>query len=250
MPLPPSSSYPPSPTPLPDAEAVAAKLDAVRASRGYLLPNQGVMAAALPDFQEAAAGLYRALTLTDRHLTPWEREFVWLAILIACEEHVGTHHVRLFHETGGGAAEAEACWRLVALGRGARAYAFLDAHWQPHFPAVPAAEAYARATTAALAGLPVPEGLARLAMVAVQTALSQGWALGVEIEAAYAAGVDEGKIAEAMSLAVWPCGMNRLIEAGAVWLEVIRAGRVAASPGFRAWAAQPDQDGQHLAPCV
>jgi len=207
-----------------------------------------VMAAALPDFQAAAAGLYRALTLTDRHLTPWEREFVWLAILIACEEHVGTHHVRLFHETGGGAAEAEACWRLVALGRGARAYGFLDAHWQAHFPGLPAAAAYARATTAALAGLPVPEGLARLALVGVQTALSQHWALGVDIEAAYAAGVDEGKIAEAMSLAVWPCGMNRLIEAGGVWLGLIQAGRVAASPGFAAWAAQPDQDGLHLAP--
>lgn len=240
--------YPPSPTPLPAAADVTARLAAVRAARGYLLPNQGVMAAALPDFQEAAAGLYRALTLTDRHLTPWEREFAWLAILVACEEHVGTHHVRLFFETGGGAAEAAACWRLVAIARGARAYEFLDAHWQPHFPGLPAASAYAEATRAGLAGLPVPEGLARLALVGVQAALAQPWALAVEIEAAYAAGVDEGKIAEAISLAIWPCGMNRLIEAGEVWLRLIREGRVPASEGFRAWAAQEDQGGMPLPP--
>ncbi|WP_137128156.1 hypothetical protein [Roseomonas sp. HF4] len=224
---------------LPDAAAVRERLEAVRRSRGYLLPNQGVMAAALPDLQDAAAVMYRALTLTDRHLTAFEREFVWLAILIACEEHVGTHHVRLFRDTGGTDAQAEACWRLVALARGARAFAFLDAHWQSHFAALPAARAYSDAARALLAGSPVPEGLARIALIGVHAALSQSWALAVEIEAAYAADVGEGKIAEAMSLAVWPAGMNRLIEAGTVWRDLIRARRVAASPGFRAWAEMP-----------
>ena len=233
---------------LPDPETVRQRLDAVRRSRGYLLPNQGVMAAALPDLQDAASVMYRALTLTDRHLSPFEREFAWLAILIACEEHVGTHHVRLFRETGGTDAQAAACWRLVALARGARAYAFLDAHWQPHFPGVVAAIAYAEATRALLAHLPVDEPLARIALVGAQAALSQPWALAAEIEAAYASEVAEGKIAEAMSLAVWPAGMNRLIEAGAVWRDLIRAGRVPASAGFRAWAEMPAQDGMELPP--
>lgn len=239
-----------APQGLPDAETVRQRLDAVRRSRGYLLPNQGVMAAALPDLQDAASVMYRALTLTDRHLTPFEREFAWLAILIACEEHVGTHHVHLFHETGGTDAQAEACWRLVALARGARAYAFLDAHWQPHFPGVVAATAYVEATRALLVDLPVTEDLARIALVGVQAALSQPWALAAEIEAAYGASVAEGKIAEAMSLAVWPAGMNRLIEAGTVWRDLIRAGRVPASAGFRAWADMPGQDGLQIPPVV
>jgi alkylhydroperoxidase/carboxymuconolactone decarboxylase family protein YurZ len=231
---------------LPNAAEVRLRLDAVLHARGYLLPNQGVMAAALPDLQDAAAVMYRALTLTDRHLTPFEREFAWLAILIACEEHVGTHHVRLFRETGGTDAQAEVCLRLVALARGARAFAFLDAHWQPHFAGVPAARAYADTACLLLHELPVEEHLARIALVAVQAALSQPWALGVEIEAAYAAGVSEGKIAEAMSLAIWPAGMNRLIEAGAVWQDLIRTGRVAASEGFRAWAEMSGQDGMRI----
>jgi alkylhydroperoxidase/carboxymuconolactone decarboxylase family protein YurZ len=233
---------------LPTPEEVTARLNEVRRNRGYLLPNQGIMAAALPDFQQAAAGMYRALTLTDRHLTAWEREFIWLALLITSEEHVGTHHVHLFHETGGTDAEAEACWRLVALGRGAGAFAFLDEHWQPYFPTLNAADSYRRTALAVIEGLPVPEDLARLALVGVQTALSQEWALAADIEGAYEAGVPEGKIAEAMSLAVWPCGMNRLIEGGAVWLDLIRSGRVAASAGFRAWADQPDQGGLKVPP--
>ena len=233
-------------SPLPPPEEVTRRLEAVRAARGFLLPHQGVMAAAMPDLQDAAAVMYRAVTLTDRHLTPWEREFAWVAILLAAEEHVGTHHLRMFREEGGTDAHATAIWRLVALARGARAYAFMDAHWQPHFPGVPAAMAYREATSAALAGLPVPEALARIALVGVQTALGDLWAQAAEIEAGYAAGVPEGKMAEAMSLAVWPSGMNRLIEGGGVWLRLIQQGRVPASPSFQAWAAQPDQDGMKL----
>jgi hypothetical protein len=152
----------------------------------------------------------------------------------------------MFREGGGTNTHAEAVWCLVALTRGARAYTFLKAHWQPHFPALRAAEAYRAATTAAMAGLPVPEALARIALVGVQAALGQDWALAAEIEADHAAGVPEGKMVESMSLDVRPCGMNRLIEGDGVWLRLIQERRVPASEGFRAWAAQPDQDGLHL----
>jgi hypothetical protein len=60
-----------------------------------------------------------------------------------------------------------------------------------------------------------------------------------------AACVDEGKIAEPTSLAVWPCGMNRLIEAGGVRLDLIRAGASRRHP-----ASSPGRDGLHLAPSV
>lgn len=62
-----------------------------------------------------------------------------------------------------------------------------------------------------------------------------------------AAGVDEGKIAQPTSLAVRPCGMNRLIETGRVWLDLIRAGRVAASPGFVAWTGRAASGAGRLA---
>ena len=97
----------------PTPEAVHARLAEFRARRGYVLPHQGAMAAAKPDQQDAYGVMYKALTLTERHLDPFEKEFVWLAILTAAEEHVGTHHVDLFFRTGGTGPQAEAELMMV-----------------------------------------------------------------------------------------------------------------------------------------
>jgi hypothetical protein len=53
--------------------------------------------------------------------------------------------------------------------------------------------------------------------------------------------VSEDKLAEAMSLIIWPCGVNRFVEACTVWYELMRAGRVTPSPRYRAWADMPGQ---------
>ncbi|MBX6374152.1 MAG: hypothetical protein IRZ13_07920 [Acetobacteraceae bacterium] len=229
-------------------DQVRARLEEFRARRGYLLPHQGAMAAALPELQDAYGVMYRALTLEQRHLSPFEKEFVWLAILIGCEEHVGTHHVHLFYETGGTERQAEAAFRLAAWAAGAKSFAFLDRHWQGHFPTVGAARGYLAGAEALVAGCDLPLPLARLALIGVHTARAERWGLAAEIEAAYGLGVAEPKMAEAMSLAMWPSGVNRFLEACEVWLEVMRSGRVRPSPPFQAWADTPDQGGFHLPP--
>jgi alkylhydroperoxidase/carboxymuconolactone decarboxylase family protein YurZ len=94
----------------------------------------------------------------------------------------------------------------------------------------------------------VPAALARLALIGVHAALSHDWPLTADLEAAYAGAVPEPKIAEAMSLALWPCGVNRFLEASGVWLDLLRSGRVEPSPAFRAWAETPGQEGFTLAP--
>lgn len=229
-------------------EVVRARLEEFRARRGYVLPHQGAMAASMPDLQDAYGVMYKALTLTERHLDPFEKEFVWLAILTAAEEHVGTHHVDLFFRTGGTGPQAEAVFRLVAWARGADTFGFLDKHWQGYFPEVPAAAAYCAGTAALIAGLGVPAYLARLALIGIHTARGAHWPLTADLEAAYGEAVSEPQMAEAMSLAMWPCGVNRFLEASGVWLELLRSGRVEPSPAFRAWAETPDQDGFLLAP--
>ncbi|MBX9595392.1 MAG: hypothetical protein K2X46_13580 [Roseomonas sp.] len=229
-------------------EIVRARLEEFRARRGYVLPHQGAMAAAMPDLQDAYGVMYKALTLTERHLDPFEKEFVWLAILTAAEEHVGTHHVDLFFRTGGTGPQAAAVFRLVAWARGADTFGFLDKHWQGYFPEVPAAAAYCAGTAALIAGLGVPAYLARLALLGIHAARGAHWPLTADLEAAYGEGVSEPKMAEAMSLAMWPCGVNRFLEASGVWLDLLRSGRVQPSPAFRAWAETPGQDGFVLAP--
>lgn len=220
----------------PTPEEVRARLEAIRAARGYVLPHHGPLAAALPDLQDAYEAMYRALTLDPRHLSAHARESVWLAILTACEEPVGTHHVARFRAAGGTEAEAAAIFRLAGWAAGASRYATLAREWGAHFPTTPAARAYLDGAEALLRDGPVPPSLARLCLAAVQTASDQPFGLAAEIEAAYAAGVPEPHLAEAMSLTIWPRGVNRFVRGCAVWLDLIRAGRVTPSPAFHAWA--------------
>jgi alkylhydroperoxidase/carboxymuconolactone decarboxylase family protein YurZ len=226
----------------PSAAQVRARLEEIRAARGgFVLPHHGVMAAALPDLHATYEAMYRALTLDDRHLSQHRKEVVWLAILAACEEPVGTHHLHRFLSTGGTEAEAAAVFRLAAWAGGARRYATLARSWQNHLPTLDLPADYRAGARALIDGSPLGEAAARLALVGAHSAGDEPWGLAAEIEAAYAAGVPEPQIAEAMSLAIWPRGVNPFVRATEVWLQLIRAGRVTPSPAFRAWAETPGQ---------
>ncbi len=219
-----------------DPDDIRAALEAIRAARGFVLPHHGAMAAALPELHASYEAMYRALTLEQRHLPPLEKEVVWLAILAACEEPVGTHHLHKFKQAGGGDALAAAVFRLAGFAAGARRYACFAAHWQAQFAALPAAVEYQQAIDALIAGTPLSPALARLALIGAHTAEEELWGLRVVLESAYALGVDEARMAEAMSLAIWPRGVNRFVKATAVWLDLLQSGRVTPSPAFRAWA--------------
>jgi alkylhydroperoxidase/carboxymuconolactone decarboxylase family protein YurZ len=233
----------------PSAEEVRARLAEIRAARGFVLPHHGAMAAALPELHLAYEAMYRALTLDDHHLSPHAKEVVWLAILAACREPVGTHHLHRFMTTGGTEREAAAVFRLAAWAGGSARYATLAANWQGQLPGVDCAAEYRAGAAALIAGTPIDEATARLALVAVQTACDEPWGLAAEIEAAYAAGVPEPCIAEAMSLTIWPRGVNPFVRATAVWLRLMQEGRVAPSPSFQAWAETPGQ-GAFTAPAA
>jgi alkylhydroperoxidase/carboxymuconolactone decarboxylase family protein YurZ len=222
----------------PTPDQVRARLDELREARGFVLPHHGLMAAALPELHAGYEAMYRALTLDPRHLAPLERETVWLAILAACEEPVGTHHLRKFQQSGGSEAQALAIFRLAAWAAGAPRYATLDASWSGQF-GTPMRDAYRDGARVLLA--PLNEPLARIALAAIQAANDQEWGLAVEIEAALACGATEAQLSEALSYVIWPRGVNRFVRAAECWLGLIRAGRVPASPAFAAWAAMPDQ---------
>jgi hypothetical protein len=186
--------------------------------RGYLMAHQGVMAAALPRLQDSYGVIYKALTLDHNHLEPLEKEFVWLGLLATQREHIGTHHVDLFYRSGGTQRQAEAAFRLVAWAAGVGAFEFLGEHWQGHFPAVDAHRAYRDGTGALLAGFDeLAPATARLALIGIHTARRARWAIEAELMACYADRVPEVKVAEAMSLALWPCGVNCFLEASEVW---------------------------------
>ena len=218
-------------------EEVKRRMEANFASRGYLLPHQGLFAAAMPALQDAYPAIYSALTLQQNHLTPMEREFVWLGVLAAGGEHVGTHHVKLFLDLGGTHKQAEVVFRLVALAAGTpRSFEFFDRHWQKYFNGVDARQAYRDAAVALLGDSGIAEPLARCILLGVHVTLGQDWGIEAELEAAYAIGTDEGKLAESTCLPLWLAGMNRTIDSCVIWIRLIREGRVNASESLRAWA--------------
>lgn len=222
-------------------EHVRDALEKIRAARGFVLPHHGALAAALPELHTAYEAMYRALTLEQRYLSPLQKEIVWVAILAACEEPVGTHHVAKFRAAGGDEAMAATIFRVVGWAAGARRHACLSRHWQELFPGVPAAQAYVEGLRPLLAGGALDKADARLALIAIHTACDEPFGLAAEIEAAYALDVPEPCMAEAMSLTIWPRGVNPFVRATEIWLGLIRAGRVSPSAPFRAWAEAPGQ---------
>ena len=68
-------------------------LQQIRGKRGYLLPHHGLMAITSPDLLDAYDTLYTAIALTERRLSRHEHEFVWMGVLIATDEILGTHLV-------------------------------------------------------------------------------------------------------------------------------------------------------------
>ena len=216
-------------------------LERVREKRGYLLPHHGLLAVTAPNVLEAYDAAYTALTLDERTLSPHDREFLWLAILIATDEALATHHVAKFRAAGGTDGEVEAVLGLAALALGSGAYAFAEKAWRPHLPGFEPYEAYEKAVFR-LRG-DVPPRLARLALMVVHACRAQWDALRRAIIAAYGERVAEDEIAEALSLVTFPGSVPRFVQSARVWRDLIAGGKVSASPRYAAWAAMTGQGG-------
>ena len=105
-----------------------------------------------------------------------------------------------------------------------------------HLPGFNRESAYCSTLEALCAGQPIESGLVEMTMAAVHTCLYQHWELAVHIRRAYACGVPELELAEALSLTMFPASVPYFIEACSVWRELIRQGEVAASESLSAWA--------------
>lgn len=207
------------------------RLAEAKAKRGYLLPHHGLLALASPDLLAAYDRAYTALALEPRVLSVHDREFVWLAILIATGEALATHHIPKFRAGGGTDAEIEAILALSALA--------LGAHWRAHLPTIDVRRAYLAATGA----VPADKRLARLALAAIHACAGAWEFLRWEIAAAYDAKVPEIELAEALSLVMFPGSVPRFVEAAGVWRDMIAKNEVAASRPFAIWAGMAGQGG-------
>lgn len=224
-----------------NAATIAARLAAVKAKRGYLLPHHGLMAVTSETLLDAYDHAYTALALDMRLLSVHDREFIWLAILIATDEALATHHIPKFRAGGGTDAEIAAILRLSAWAIGGKSYRFVEHHWLEHLPGFEPAAHYAEAFERLSDG--VSKRLSLMAVAAVHAASGDFDLLARAIMLAYAQGVPEPELAEALSLVMFPGSVPYFVEAARVWLELIRAGKVTPSPAFAAWAELEGQGG-------
>jgi alkylhydroperoxidase/carboxymuconolactone decarboxylase family protein YurZ len=222
-------------------QAFAARLAAVKAKRGFLLPHHGLLAAISEDMLARYDALYTGLALDMKVLDVHAREFVWLCVLIATDEALASHHIAKFRDGGGTAAEIAAAIRLTAWAVGARSYSFVEDHWMRHLPDVPIGDCYAADLKTNAGAMPL-----RLAIPAVASVHAARGDLGLLARAivlAYEAGVPEPELAEALTIMMFPGSVPRFVEAARIWFGLIRDGKVQPSPDFAAWARLEGQGG-------
>lgn len=224
----------------PDPETLRARLEALRSARGFLLPHHGALAAGAPDLHAAYLKMYTELAVRPRHLEPLARESIWLAVLVVAREAVGTHHLELFRSAGGSVEAAEALIAMAGFAAGHDAFRLADQHWSAQLPGLNADAAYGRGL-ARLGGDLVPEETAELAMLAAQAARHSSPGTSHHLHRAYALGIAEEKIVEALSYVIWPCGVNCFLDACTVWHRLLSSGAVRGSERFAVWAGFPGQ---------
>jgi alkylhydroperoxidase/carboxymuconolactone decarboxylase family protein YurZ len=218
-----------------------ARLAAVRAKRGYLLPHHGLMALAFPKLLEGYDAAYTALALDDRLLSHHDREFVWLAVLAATDERVATHHIAKFRAAGGTDATIGAAFAASAFAIGAEAFDFAARHWARQLAPFDPCSAYLQTLRRIAPEAPIR--LVHLAGLAVQVCRARWLPFAWHLEAAYADKVEEEAMAEAISLAMFPGSVPRFVEACAEWRRLILDGALPAGPRFQAWARLSGQGG-------
>ena len=215
-----------------------ARLAAVKAKRGFLLPHHGLLALAFPDLLAGYDAAYTAMALTDRVLSHYDREFVWLAVLSATNESLATHHIANFRAAGGDDAAVSAAFAATAWAIGGEAYDFASGAWAKQLAPWDAQAAYLEGVRRL-----APQRLVHLAQLAVHVCKARWRLLRWQIAAAYADGVPENEIAEALTLAMFPGSVPHFVEACGVWQAMIKAGEVPASLPYRTWAEFEGQGG-------
>ena len=223
------------------ADDIELSLAKVHEERGYLLPHHGLMAVALPGMLESYDRLYHDLALTPRHLSRLDHEIVWLGVLIAVNEALGTHHIARFRDAGGDESLLPDIMSLAAWSAGASVWTFVEGAWSPHLPDFDARDDFLDGFNRARGDLPAP--VAHMSAAAAHACAGHWDVLAWQITAAYECGIDEPSLAEALSLVMFPGSVPYFARTAGVWRDLIVEGKVTASEPFRRWAQLTGQGG-------
>lgn len=196
-------------------------LERLQAKRGYLLPYHRMLAAHNPELLARYDDFYEKLTLDQNLLAGRQKEFVWIAILAAAREGVGSLHLDRARAAGLSTAEMETSVALAALAEAFPAFRFGIEHWAAWLPA-PAQLARYLALVETARG-EVDPALAELALTVCHGIRLDRTGFALHLRRLMAAGGTPAELSEALSYLFIPMGANLLIEIVELWLKVCEA---------------------------
>lgn len=190
-------------------------IDGVKRKRGYLLPYHRMLAEHDPALLEAYDAFYSRLTLQEKVLPAREKEIVWIALLAAAREGVGSLHLERGVAAGLSLDEIRAAVAISAASEAFAATAFSAAHWSKWTPPE-AMEAAYRAIVEAARG-PVEPRVCELALVVCHAARADEAPMRLHLAGYFRLGGTAAALAEALAFLFLPLGGNLLIEAVDIW---------------------------------
>ena len=218
-------------------------LKKLRKKRGYLLPHHGLLAISSPKLLEAYDSTYTALTLDQRVLSAWEKEIVWLVILISTGEAIATHHLDRLKRSGGSNIDVENTLLISAWAEGANQHNFVEAHWGDHLDEFEAIKVYRKGLRKLTKDSGIKPWLLEISLAACHQCHRRWFWVREHILGAYKHSVDENALAEGLSLAMFPGGVPNFVDACDIWKNLIAEDAVAASEPYKAWALMSGQGG-------
>jgi alkylhydroperoxidase/carboxymuconolactone decarboxylase family protein YurZ len=183
--------------------------------RGYLLPYHRMLAEHDPALLAAYDAFYEQLTLTEKVLPPREKEIVWIALLAAAREGVGSLHLKRGVAAGLTLEEIGAAVALSAASESFAAFAFAAEHWADWTPNAVTTAGY-RALVEAARG-PVAPRVAELALILCHAARKTEPAMRLHMAAYFGEGGTAAVLSEALAFLFLPLGGNLLIDAVEIW---------------------------------
>jgi alkylhydroperoxidase/carboxymuconolactone decarboxylase family protein YurZ len=209
--------------------AIDERLADVRNKRGHVMAHHQVMAVLLPDLLESYERVFAAIDLTQGRLSSFEKGFVWMVVVAAGEIPIGGSHVRDFKQAGGSAKQVEAAAILGSIAIGSRTLGTIGTGWENVVTELNLEGAYRRLLESIASPAQISPELVEMAMAAAHACRRSWGRVRAHIKAAYALGVNETALAEALTITMLPTGTPTFVQACKVWLDLIKTGEVSAS---------------------
>lgn len=210
-------------------------LQMVNKKRGYTLPYHELFAGMNPELLVKYDSFYDALTLQQNVLTPVEKELVWIAILAIADEEAGSIHLKRADKAGVTLEQTIESLTIAQMVRGETIWPFVAQYWQADLPELDTWNAYDTAVETLFHQGPIGSELIELIFIGAATAAANKQLLEHHFLRAEAMGVDERKIAEAMSFIFIPRGGNQLLDMAQVIKDAVRLKKVKPSSVFKVW---------------